>query len=362
MAKHRPFSRPELRLYFGRERANSGKRVLSGMNFLKLVNSGRLRGSLVSGLVVSLALLVFAPNYSKVALAASFSATNAPAIAGQSVSFSGDGFKPGETLSAWTTDPTGFAYARPSLVADSAGHVSYSLDTLGYITGQWALTVHGLSSGLEAIAPFQLVSGQPTTIYNPVPDPNTGPVPQGGMEASPDRGYIGQTFLFSGDGFTAHELIHIWETNPTGGTIAFQEIYADGDGKIINYAYQGHGPLAGIWAVTFHGMTSGVEKTGFIRLLNKVEDLASVQVNPDHGNNLTYFEVDGANFFANEPYSYWFTAPDGTVWPGRQGYTASDGTVSFHNFIPDAKPGRWSISVKGDTSSRIGVGYFNYDS
>jgi hypothetical protein len=294
-------------------------------------------------------------------LAASLSATNASVVAGQPVNFSGDGFTPNETLSAWTTDPNGWPAAVSSLVADSDGHISYTIDTLGHIVGRWYLTVHGLSSKAEAIAPFDLLAGIITSPDpNPTADPASGPVPQGGLQVTPDTGPIGQVFQFSGSGFAVKEIIRLWETTPLGQAYKLGELYADGDGK-LSYTYTGHGVIAGIWAVTAHGMTSGIEKVGYLRLITKTEGVASIQVSPDHGNSTTLLEVTGSNFLASETYSYWATAPDGMTYDAGRGLIATDGTLSFHFFMPDTKVGRWSITVDGLSSKRQAIAFFTYD-
>ena len=319
---------------------------------LRWAKSSRWYGLAILGPLLSL--LLFNPG---AVLAANLSVTNAPLVAGQTVNFSGDGFTPNETLSAWTTDPNGWAAAVNSVTADGGGQISYTLDTLGHITGRWYLTLHGLSSGLEAITPFDLSAGRVTL---PDPTSDSGPVPQGGLQVTPDSGYAGQVFQFSGSGFAVKEIIKLWETTPLGQAYALGEMYADDNGK-LTYNYTGHGILAGIWAVTAHGMSSGLERVGYLRLLTKTEGVANLQVSPDHGNNTTFFEVTGTNFFAYETYSYWFTAPDGMTYGGGRGVTANDGSLSFHCFIPDGKIGRWSIAVKGLTSNRQVIGFFNYD-
>ena len=158
------------------------------------MNNHRVRRWVGPMLAFMLGISLFATGLTTTVWAASLTATNSPQAAGGTVTFSGDGFAPNEGLGAWATGPDGQVRGLISGVADSNGHVSYSFQTLGYITGQWYLTLHGLKSQQEAIAPFQLVSG---LIPGPTPPP------------PPGAQIVGTTLTYNIEGFQAGESIHI---------------------------------------------------------------------------------------------------------------------------------------------------------
>jgi hypothetical protein len=284
-------------------------------------------------------------------------------IVGTTLTFNVDGFQAGESINTWTTDPNGFALAQPGTTADSAGKATYSLSTLGYMTGHWNLTFHGQTSKHDVIKSFDLVTNIPPEpgASTPTPAPSTD-VPQGGLTVSPNTGYSGQTFQVTGSGYAPREQISLWDVSPLGQVNKIDLLlYSDLNGN-VSYSYAKSSTTAGIWAITLHGLTSGVEKTGFLRLLTQVSDVASVTLSPDHGAAGTVFTANGKNFFNNEPYSYYLSAPDNSVYAGKTATTNGDGTLSFTFGFPSAQPGRWAITVTGITSRRQVVVYFNYDS
>ncbi len=315
----------------------------------------------VSSIITVLMLAVLMLGNLPQALAANLSATNAPIVAGGTVVFSGGGFSPSEMLSVWTTAPNGDVAAKSQISADGQGQASYSLPTFGYAYGIWSLTLHGLSSGAEAIAAFEVISSQPVTpAPSPTPAPNPADaanVPQGGLNVEPKVAYAGQAVTISGSGFAPDELISLWDTSPQGSVYKLNAVRSDDNGNLI-YVYGAKGPATGIWAITAHGQVSGVEKTGFLQVISNATVTAQLQLTPDKGDTNTQFTVQGKNFLPEETFSFWLTAPDNQVYPGFQGKTDANGSFSFTYSIPAYKPGSWAITANGRTSSRQVVAYF----
>jgi len=317
--------------------------------------------------------------------AASLTAINSPQLTGGAIVFEGSGYAVSESLSMWTTAPDGTVRSltdTTSITTDIDGSVKYALITYGFASGRWSLTIHGRKSNAEASASFELlpegaavptptlIPGVPTPTTLPVdlppdvtatPNSGAGPVPQGGLVVTPNIGYPGQTFHITGDGFTPEEPLSLWETTPDKYAIKRDPVFADKAGK-FDYYYGGRAGQVGIWSLTAHGLKSGVEKTGYLRLLNgSAQDLATLELTPDHGDVSTKITVKGTNLLPTETYSYYATAPDGRVYAGAQDKVANDGTLTFVYQIPDAKPGRWSITINGITSRRQAIAYFNYE-
>ncbi|HEX2915266.1 MAG TPA: hypothetical protein VH186_31165 [Chloroflexia bacterium] len=287
-------------------------------------------------------------------LAASATAQPAPQVAGQPVTFSATGFTPGEPVSAWTTSPDGTAAALPQLTADNSGSVSFGLSTLGFVSGQWYVTLHGIRSALEAIAPFQLVDSLPDSpAPTPTPPVDSQAVPQGGLQVSPSSGFVKQIFQLSGSGYAPGEKISLWQTSPLGEANSLGTIYSDPHGN-FSYTYQSYISISGLWSITAHGLISGTEKSGYF-LINSAEQgevSASASISPNHGYSSSGITVNGVNFLPSETYSYWFTGPDQRVYAGGRATTNADGTLSFKCNLPDSTTGQWVITIHGLQSNR----------
>lgn len=180
------------------------------------------------------------------------------------------------------------------------------------------------------------------------------------LTVSPLTDYAGQPFQITGSGFAPNEEVKLWETDPQTTVNALPAIKSDANGN-INYTYKSHGPLAGRWAVTFHGMTSGVQKVAYLTLVDFVNGTAMINVGPQHGDTNSVIEVHGANFFPGEPYYYHWTAPDGTDQPGHRQYVLHHGEFRFHTQVLTAKPGTWTLTVTGLWSGRQATATFTYD-
>jgi hypothetical protein len=334
------------------------------------LSSRKYKHSLNPGYVALLLLLsalILAFNDGSVLASATLNPANSPQPPGSTVYFNGTGFNPGESISAWATAPSGKVIALRPTFAGSNGSFAYSLDTTGLVLGQWRLTAHGLSSGSEAIASFELASNPPSP--PPSTPPTTGsnilPLPQGSLSVNPGSNYAGQIFQISGSGFAPNETLAIWETTPQGDASGLAPIKSDAQGHFA-FAYKSHGPLAGIWAVTVHGLTSKVEKIGYFQLIYFVRGGAvRVELSRYHGTINDTLDVKGYNFGPNERFSYWVTAPDGVVYAGVQtpdNLNANpDGTIFFRYVLPAAKPGRWGFTLHGLFSNREAITYFTYD-
>lgn len=305
------------------------------------------------------------------ALAANLAATNSPQLPGGIVNFTGDGFGANEILDAIVTGPDGKTLAIKYGNSNDQGQVFYSFNTDGCATGRWYLTLRGQVSKTEATtffdvtldlsAPTPTPGGGPAPTPVPgggaVPTPTPAAPPQGSMQVTPGVDYAGQLFNITGSGFKVRETVVLWETDPNKVVGTLPSITSDDQGN-ITYNYQSHGPTAGIWAVTAHGQTSGVEKTAFFRVLTTASALPDVRLDPTQGNSGTAINVYGTNFFPSETYTYWATGPDGTVYGGVRFIALKDGSLYFLYNLPNATPGRWAITVHGIYSNREAVAYF----
>jgi len=207
------------------------------------------------------------------------------------------------------------------------------------------------------------VTSVPPTQTPPQATP-TPPV-QNDLQASPEQDYAGQPFKISGSGYSAGETVNLWVTAPDTSVTNLVSVIADPGGN-ISFTYQSHGPLAGDWNITAHGLSSQVEKVVAITLIDYVPGgPAAVTLSRYHGTINDSFDIHGTNFAFYERYSWWLTAPDGKVYPGEQ--TPSHRNASRHGninlrFVPPAvKPGVWTITLYGMFSKRTAYVSFTYD-
>jgi hypothetical protein len=135
----------------------------------------------------------------------------------------GWGFAPNETVNLWVSPPPGcssFAFAsldvlyqysgasaftQDNVKANTAGQIAYTLPTYSVFTcqGEWSISAYQPSSGIGAIAEFEIA----------------GRAVPGGAYLFVDKssGYSrGDTFTFSGFGFTASGVATCWLTRPEG--------------------------------------------------------------------------------------------------------------------------------------------------
>lgn len=135
----------------------------------------------------------------------------------------GAGFGALETVNLWVSPPpycSGFAFTLPTVLhqkvgssayaqadvkANAAGEISYALPTYSIYSclGKWAISAYAPGSGAGAYAEFEI----------------TGRTVPGGSYLTVDKsnGFTrGDTFLFSGWGFTPSGTASCWTTRPEG--------------------------------------------------------------------------------------------------------------------------------------------------
>lgn len=286
---------------------------------------------------IALAVIAFVALTAPVA--ATDTATTLPAqtvAVGQTVSFTGSGFDPGERISLWTTAPSGTPAALDGVTAATDG--SFATTVSFPSDGYWQVTAQGNASARQVIGGYNVgTSGTSGTSGGG----NLAPVTPGSTTVA-----IGQTVTFTGTGFNANELVSVWTTAPDSQTAALPGVSADASGAVaLSVSF----PSAGYWQVTAQGLSSNVQSiSGYT-----VGSSASGGVAPPSpaagmvavGRNATF---TASGYQPGETVAIWTTAPDGTpaALPGGTADTA--GRITLTTAFPT--PGYWQITAQGITS------------
>jgi hypothetical protein len=151
------------------------------------------------------------------------------------------GFEANERVSTWLTAPDLSVVPSNNHRMDGQGERSFSVRIPRFFqTGRWAITVHGLSSGREAVAYF----------YVP---PR---LPDAPLAVNPTRLAPGETFVATGAGFQPRENISYWFTAPDGRSVPGDFTLAGPDGSVaFSYTMSLSSP-GGLWALSAYGESS----------------------------------------------------------------------------------------------------------
>jgi hypothetical protein len=148
----------------------------------------------------------------------------------------------------------------------------------------------------------------------------------------------GEVIRFSAEGFTPKEVIAFWATAPNQAVLSGEQVPADG--------------MGGTWAITAYGRASATPAVAYFTVISRpgqgVGLLAAVA--PETGLPGTTFSFAATGFDEREKVSYWFTAPDGTVFAAfdRKARATEDGRVDISWASPtDAPRGTWVLTMQG---------------
>jgi hypothetical protein len=181
---------------------------------------------------------------------------------------------------------------------------------------------------------------------------------------------------FVGSGFHAGEIIALWMTAPDQTTTPLDRITADASGGFsVNVSF----PTTGVWHVTAHGQSSGVEVIGTFGVgVTPPQSPPATTPGipgaalPASGSDTTllpatttYPQValnapvvfSGSGLIANEPLSFWETAPTGTA-TAISGVQTADQNGSFTTSIPFTTAGFWQVTAHGITSGHEVIGRY----
>jgi hypothetical protein len=168
---------------------------------------------------------------------ATATATGTPGV----FQLAGQGFGGDEVVAVWLTGPSQQVVAMGYQEADGDGMVSFQmLMRRHFQPGRWAITMHGLDGGVQAITSFDLPFRGPDVTVN----------------VSQASGPIGTTFAFSSTGFQANEAVSYWLTGPDGRAVEGDIVSANADGRVDFSITPAADTATGRWWVSAYGEES----------------------------------------------------------------------------------------------------------
>ncbi len=167
---------------------------------------------------------------------------------------------------------------------------------------------------------------------------------------------VGQEIQFTGYNFYSNERLSIWATAPDNAVISGRFTDANDRGEISFSFRVPRDAIGGRWAMTVRGDRSKTPVIALFTVYGRSPETAERQANvsPPIGPPGTVFTFVARGYKASERVSYWFTDPDNNVPeshhrgadPDRNGRIKIEWTAP-----PDAKPGRWVITMQGYEST-----------
>jgi hypothetical protein len=276
------------------------------------------------------------------------SVSPAQAPLGTRFQFRATGYKPGETVFFWATNPDGHPMPNHKEArADANGLVVWSWEVPhDEQPGLWTMTTRGDASRREGQVTF--------IVTDPAPQPEA-------IRMEPENGKPGTTFHFFAAGFYAGEEMSFWLTPPEPyaerqdqpGTIV-EDMQADEQGEAWWNWTAPDQTAEGVWHMTARGDESRVERIIAFSIVRDTPLLPLYGVEPASGPPGTTFR-----FFARDiptdHASYWLTRPDGTVIPDDHTDFQNNwilNAVEQDTFVwewtapADAPPGVWLMVIR----------------
>ena len=180
------------------------------------------------------------------ALTASASTVNA----GDTVSFAGSGFIPGERVTTWATAPDQDVVSGDHDNANNEGRVTLSFRVpSNAVGGRWAFTAFGRIGREPVSTTFQVVGR----------DASNAPLL---IAVEPYASFPGGTFAFAARGFKSGEKISWWATDPKGDVYAArpESQKVTNDGRVDFKLTTERDAPRGVYVMTIQGYTSGTAR------------------------------------------------------------------------------------------------------
>ncbi len=184
--------------------------------------------------------------------------------AGTTFTAQGLGFRTGEQVGVYVTRPDQSVNGAPFQVGGGGDgateEVEFSTGVESAL-GVWVMTFEGVSSGRKGFAYFRV------TAAAAAPGDSSAPAAVS-AEISPTGGPGGTVFMMRGLGFRAGERVGVYITAPDQSVVGAPfQVGAGGDGASEYVTFESEpGMSAGVYAVTFEGVSSGHRAIAYFRI------------------------------------------------------------------------------------------------
>ncbi|MEI7771329.1 MAG: hypothetical protein WCI67_15170 [Chloroflexales bacterium] len=254
------------------------------------------------------------------------------------------GFQPHEDLNYWFTRPDGLPVENwITITADREGGATFTYRVPNNApSGNWAVNVHGDSSGRSAQGPFSVTAvAQPSSV-------------------TPSSGPAGTTFTFTASGFRdLPEKVIFWFIDPSGKSVAGPEWKHNNEDSTVTWQWASPADvIAGDWQAVAHGEVSHVERVIPFTITRDAPPpaTASASVSPESGGPGTTFTFTADGYKEGERVGYWLNQPDGTIVRFDH-EVGGDGTgrVTWTWTAPaDAQRGTYTMSARSSQVNKRG--------
>ncbi|MEI6778884.1 MAG: hypothetical protein WCK70_18450 [Chloroflexales bacterium] len=199
---------------------------------------------------------------------------------------------------------------------------------------------------------FSLLTLMAVVLLTPVAARATGP----SLTAPTPRVTAGEIIWLRAEGFIPGERIVFWTTAPNQAVLSGDYEVADHNGYAeIGFRVPSNA-ISGTWAITAYGSRSATPVVAFftvVSLPGQGDDMLAA-VAPEVGPPGTTFSFAATGFNALERASYWFTAPDGSIFAAFDRVVKSNdiGRVDISWASPTNAPhGTWVLTIQGINSN-----------
>lgn len=166
----------------------------------------------------------------------------------------------------------------------------------------------------------------------------------------------GDVISFAAEGFAPKERIAVWVTAPDQAVLSGDYVAANDLGRAQVSFRTPDGAIGGAWALTAYGLVSRASAVARFEVAGHPTE-SSVPLAwaaPTSGPAGGTFRFAAIGFDRRERISYWFTAPDGSIFAtfSQQITADTEGRVDLRWEAPAAAPrGAWVVTIQGIKSN-----------
>ncbi|NTV64153.1 MAG: hypothetical protein HGA65_11535, partial [Oscillochloris sp.] len=277
---------------------------------------------------------------------------------GTTFKFSVGGMNAGERVSAWLTQPNGRTLdfdpgEEFRIYADENGSLSWTWTAPSNAdAGIWLANVRGMNSGRAVDIRFTITGDQ-----------LAGP----SRYVSPAFGAPGTIFTVVVGGLNPGEEAGSWLAQPDGSTINATSYIKVDDNGVATWTWESPTTAAsGTWQAVTKAKDSQILvaipfTVGGNNPVPSDPNTPSVSINPSTIAPSATITISVSGFAAFEELIFWPITPDGqAIRVDAKPSTDERGAATWTYQVPqNATAGQWSLSVRGDDSSRSGQASFN---